>query len=36
MGWLLLGLILFVTVPIVVVFGYIAADLLGIKKGDEL
>lgn len=34
MGWFLLGLILFATVPIVAVFGFIAADLLGIKKGD--
>ena len=36
MGWFLLGLILFATVPIIAVFGCIAADLLGIKKGDEL
>ena len=33
MGWFLLGLILFATVPIVAVFGCIAADLLGIEKG---
>ena len=36
MGWFLLGLILFATVPIIAIFGCIAADLLGIKKGDEL
>ena len=36
MGWFLLGLILFATVPIIAVFGCIAADLLGIKKGDGL
>jgi hypothetical protein len=36
MGWFLLVLILFTTVPIVAVFGCIAADLLGIKKGDDL
>lgn len=34
MGWFLLCLILFATVPIVAVFGCILADLLGIKKGD--
>lgn len=34
MGWFLLALILFASLPIVIVFGSIAADLLGTEEGE--